>query len=113
MNLESLGFPVRLYSEMNIVQTPSPTLEASSVAEGTSQGQIVQASMTSGVPAQAPAPEKGPEVHRVEKQSRAHEDPIGHLAGQVPQPCEDRSPPSNLAPAACALMTREFSVAMG
>ena len=110
MNLESFGFPVDLYPERD-----AALLSAANGSTGAEQGTIVsmqsaEAPETSD--AQEPQAQEGPEVHAVEKKARAPLDPLGSLSGQVPQPSTSESRPSRLPLEACALLTRDFNVAM-
>ena len=106
MNLESLGFPVRLYSEMDTAQFATPTLEAFTVNGEATAMQAADASLTSSVRATASAPKEDPVIQKVEKQAKAHEDPLSQLIDQVPQPCADKGATNHLAFEACALLTR-------
>ena len=112
MNLESFGFPVKMYAEMDSKPPSNLKLEASSVAGGTEVEQLVEPPLATDMLTMASGPSLV-SVHRVEKQPRAHEDPIHQLTGKVPQPCEEGLASEHLALAACALLTREFNVAMG
>ena len=112
MNLESFGFPVQLYSEMDSDQAPWSRGKAPEETEGTLHG---QSSMTLDVrkePSMVPAL-ASTEAQAVEKHSRAHEDPLATLSGQVPLPNAGMLAQEQLALAACALLTRDFNGAMG
>ena len=84
MNLESVGFPVHQYSEMDAVMSSHPRVEASGLEEDVVQGQSSSTLDVKEQP-QAAIASTSTEAHAVEKKSRAHEDPLIVLSEQVPQ----------------------------